>query len=1107
MFCKNLVQLNCRTFSKFISHKNFKKLFLFASIFILFIPPTYALEITSYEITSIGGSTSSNAFNLNVCSEPLGSDKIDATLSLFSGFCYVISTMSSGIAPVPLAPTQVFTKPMNTKVELFWTPGDNNGFRYIDYVIEYRISGSWITLSDGTSPEASAVVEGLSNDVEYEFRVRGKNLAGLGAVSTPVTATPEPIRSDGTVGTFQKISDNSGGFSGALSDFDFFGTSIVKIGDLDSDGIEDFAVGAENDDDGGTDTGAVWILFMNTNGSVKSQQKISDTAGGFEGPLDSGVKFGSSVALLGDSDGDGIQDIVVGAQQDDDGGDGHGAVWVLFLNRDGTVKAHQKISDTEGGFTGSIDDSEYFGSSVVNAGDMNGDGVIDILVGAEQDDADSNGNPEGSLWALFLFYNGTVKSSQKIGIGNSGFTGTLDDSDFFGTSIANIGDLDGDNIDDFAAGARQDDDGGENRGAVWILFMNAGGTVKSQQKISDTAGGFTAVLANNDQFGSSVTALGDLNGDGVADLVVGAFNDADGGAGTGAVYVLFMNADGTVSSFKKISENSGDFTTLQDGGQFGFSITNAGDLNNDGLSDLIVGANGNDGGGTDRGAIYTIFLKSGKEPAAPTVYAKPGNQRVDLYWTPGSNNGFPYTDYVVEFKVVTATAYTTFADGTGSTPSTIVTGLTNKVSYDFRVSGSNLLGTGTPSTPVSKFPSIILSDGDIGSIITLESGSNGFPTTVSTGTGFGSLLNEVGDLNGDGVIALVVGASGDDTGGTNRGAFWVLFMNSNGTINSNVKIANGLNGGPTLTNGAGFAYPDGIGDLNGDGILDIAVGAPGEDAIYVLFMNSDGTVNSFKQLANGVNGLSITTGQQFGITVEGIVDLDSDGVNDIAVGAYQNNVGGTNRGAIHILFMNSDGTVKSSAIIADSTGGGPTLINEEGFGRSISTLGDLDGDGVVDLAVGASGQDGTEDIKGSVYILLMNTNGSVKSTTKISNPINGGPTLATDDGFGDGVSVTGDYDGDGIPELIVSASQRHSTGTEKGKIYILNMNSDGTVKSHTIIGDSTGGGPALSNDDEFGFSVSSLIDINNDGLHDVIVSAPGDDTGGTDKGGTLCFVN
>ncbi|MEE9296259.1 MAG: hypothetical protein V3W34_15035 [Phycisphaerae bacterium] len=347
------------------------------------------------------------------------------------------------------------------------------------------------------------------------------------------------LNSDGAVKSHQKISDTEGGFTGTLDDSDWFGISIASLGDLDGDGIGDLAVGARLDDDDGVNRGAVWILFLNGDGSVKSHQKISDTRGGFTGTLDDSDWFGISIASLGDLDGDGVGDLAVGATGDDDGGEFRGAVWVLFLNTDGTVKSHQKISDTQGGFAGTLDEGDRFGISVASLGDLDGDGVGDLAVGATGDDdggAPPNHN-HGAVWILFLNSDGTVKSHQKISETEGGFTGTI----LSGISAASLGDLDGDGIGDLAVGSWFDGDGGEFRGAVWVLFLNTDGTVKSHQKISSTEGGFTGILDDGDEFGTSVASLGDLDGDGVGDLAVGARRDDDGGTNHGAVWVLFLD--------------------------------------------------------------------------------------------------------------------------------------------------------------------------------------------------------------------------------------------------------------------------------------------------------------------------------------------------------------------------------------------------------------------------------------------------------------------------------------------------------------------------------------------------------------------------------------
>ena len=211
----------------------------------------------------------------------------------------------------------------------------------------------------------------------------------ISTVEVEATPSSEPFVSE------QKISDTQGGFNGILDNDDRFGRSVTSIGDFDGDGVRDLAVGARADDDGGLDRGAVWILFLNSDGTVKSEQKISDTQGGFNGILDNADLFGVNVESMEDLDGDGVTDIAVCSFWDDDGGLNRGAVWILFLNSDGTVKSHQKISDTQGGFTGVLDDEDLFGFGLANMGDLDGDGVTDLAAGARLDD--DGGNNRGAV--------------------------------------------------------------------------------------------------------------------------------------------------------------------------------------------------------------------------------------------------------------------------------------------------------------------------------------------------------------------------------------------------------------------------------------------------------------------------------------------------------------------------------------------------------------------------------------------------------------------------------------------------------------------------------------------------------------------------------------
>lgn len=409
------------------------------------------------------------------------------------------------------------------------------------------------------------------------------------------------------VNTAQKISENNGNFNVSLNSGDQFGASLANLGDLDVDGIPDLAVGAPYDDENGTDRGALWILFMDTNGQVLTKLKIADGLNGFTVSLNDGDHFGNAAAAVGDLDGDGIPDVVVGAPGDDDNGTDRGALWVLFLNRDGSVRSQQKISDVSGGFVASLNDNDQFGAAVANIGDLNGDGIPDLVVGAAQDD--DGGGDRGAVYILFLNRDGTVNAQQKISSSEGNFGGDLHNADNFGSAVAGVGDIDGDGVLDIAVGASGDDDGGSDRGAVWILFMNRDGTVKNEQKISQLNGQFDALLADGDHFGSSLANVGDLNGDGIDEVAVGANLSDDGGPDRGAFYVLFLKKTGEVISSSRISQTDGNFPdSLTDGEQFGTAIVGLGDLDGDGINDIGVGANLDDDGGTDKGALWVLFM-------------------------------------------------------------------------------------------------------------------------------------------------------------------------------------------------------------------------------------------------------------------------------------------------------------------------------------------------------------------------------------------------------------------------------------------------------------------------------------------------------------------
>ncbi|MDH3830901.1 MAG: integrin alpha, partial [Gammaproteobacteria bacterium] len=125
----------------------------------------------------------------------------------------------------------------------------------------------------------------------------------------------------------------TGGFGKTLSDGDRFGSAVAAIGDMNNDGIPDLAGGAPDDDDGADNAGAFWILMMKTDGKIDGWQKVSASAGGFNGNLEADDNFGAAITGVGNLDNRELTDIAAGAPGKDDDGEDKGAIWILFMER------------------------------------------------------------------------------------------------------------------------------------------------------------------------------------------------------------------------------------------------------------------------------------------------------------------------------------------------------------------------------------------------------------------------------------------------------------------------------------------------------------------------------------------------------------------------------------------------------------------------------------------------------------------------------------------------------------------------------------------------------------------------------------------------------
>ena len=147
------------------------------------------------------------------------------------------------------------------------------------------------------------------------------------------------------------------------------------------------------------------------------------------------------------------------------------------------------------------------------------------------------------------------------------------------------------------------------------MFMNTDGSVDSTVEINDSTTNGPVMIAT-DNFGNSIANIGDLNDDGVNDIVVGALKDDGSGTERGAVYIMHMNTDGSIDSTVEINDSTTNGPTLSNSDHFGSSIANIGDLDGNGVDDIAVGAqrddmdeNGDDDGGNARGALHILFLK------------------------------------------------------------------------------------------------------------------------------------------------------------------------------------------------------------------------------------------------------------------------------------------------------------------------------------------------------------------------------------------------------------------------------------------------------------------------------------------------------------------
>nr|MCU0254430.1 MopE-related protein [Acidobacteriota bacterium] len=292
-----------------------------------------------------------------------------------------------------------------------------------------------------------------------------------------------------------------------------------------------------------------------------------------------GDGFGRAVAAIGDVDGDGIDDFVVGAPYDELGAATEAGSVGLFSGRTHALLC--RATDPEGLA------NDYLGWSATGTGDINHDGTSDFAAGVLYDDT-GQGTNTGSV----VVFSG-ANCARLLKLVDTGGAS----SDYLGAAVAGIGDVDHDGTPDLAAGAYYDDTGSATDAGSVVLFSGGSGAVI--RRLTDPLG------ASSDHLGGAVALAGDLNRDGTPDIAAGAEGDDDAGADRGSVLV-FSGADGAV--LLRLTDPTG--TNYE---HLGGSVAAMGDLDHDGTPDLAVGAPEN---GTLASNAGRIVVFSGRTGAA-----------------------------------------------------------------------------------------------------------------------------------------------------------------------------------------------------------------------------------------------------------------------------------------------------------------------------------------------------------------------------------------------------------------------------------------------------------------------------------------------------------